>query len=118
MHEKDICQRTFQLSLRIIRLASSLPHIPVGTIIAHQIIRSGSSIGANVVEAQNAQSRKDFVHTMSIALKESRETSYWLSLIRESKIVTHDRLVNLCDEVEEITKIIATIIIKTKKGKG
>ena len=78
----DICDRTFQFALRIINLCTFLNEKPgVARELSKQLIRSGTSIGANLQESQSAQSTADFIHKLEIALKEAKETKYWLSLI-------------------------------------
>jgi four helix bundle protein len=84
-------------------------------VLSKQILRSGSSIGANVEEALAAQSRKDFISKMSIASKEARETNYWLRLIKDTHMTNEIDLRPLLKESEEIVKII-TSIVKTSKN--
>lgn len=81
-----------------------------------QLIRSGTLIGANVEESQAAQSKADFVHKLEIALKEARETRYWLKLIIGAELIEETRLIPMLNEVNEIIKIIASIIVKTKNN--
>ena len=79
---KDIDKRTFDFAVRIIKLYQHLDRKPgVGRILGQQILRAGTSMGANIEEAQAGQSRADFISKNAIALKESRETSYWLRLL-------------------------------------
>ena len=81
-----------------------------------QLLRSGTSIGANISEAQSAYTKKDFVHKMSLSLKESRETEYWLKLLKESGSITVDEFNSLIYDCEEISKLL-TSIIKSAKSK-
>ena len=81
-----------------------------------QLIRSGTSVGANVEEAQAAQSRADIIAKYSIALKESRETVYWLRLLQEVG-VKHDRLHPMIQESKEISKILGAIVVNTRRNK-
>jgi four helix bundle protein len=112
----DIDKRTFQFSLRIVRLCQKLDERPgVGRTLSRQVLRSGTSIGANVEEAQAAQSRADFLSKLNIALKEARETNYWLRLIKESEIVKPDLLSAILKEAEELAKIIAAILCSTRR---
>ena len=102
--------KSFGFALKIIELSKSLKK-DNNYEIASQILRSGTSIGANVEEAQAAQSKKDFVSKLSISSKEARETKYWLRLIKESKITNKevDGLMKECDELINIlTKIVKT----------
>ena len=89
----DICERTFEFSVRIVNLCSFLKQTPGGgRDLAKQLIRSGTSIGANVEESRAAQSTADFIHKLEIALKEARETRYWLRLIIASELIPENRL--------------------------
>ena len=98
-----IRDKSFQFALKIIELSQSLKE-ERNYEIANQIIRSGTSIGANVEEAQAAQSKKDFISKISISSKEARETKYWLRLINESKISNNklDDLIKECDDLINI----------------
>ena len=80
-------------------------------------MRSGTSIGANVEEAQAGQSKADFIAKMSIARKEARETHYWLRLLRESEIVTEGQLFEIIKDVDEIIRIL-TAIVKTSQTRS
>jgi four helix bundle protein len=114
----DICDRTFQFSIRIINLCSFLGEIPgITRDLSKQLIRSGTSIGANVEESRAAQSNADFIHKLEIALKEARETRYWLRLIAATNIVSESRLLPLINEINELMNIIATRIVKSKQKK-
>jgi len=112
----DITERTTTYSLRIIKLYRHIQNDSVGRILGKQLLRSGTSVGANVHEAQGAQSRADFIAKMSIAHKEIIETSYWLRLLAEAQIVSEDRISMLRDETSQLTKILATILINSKKN--
>lgn len=109
---ETIPDRTFRFSVKIIELVSNLPSNTAGRAISNQIVRSGTSIGANVEEAQNSSSKKAFIHGMTIALKEARETYYWLRLIKESGIYTN--LASLIVENLEIVKILTSSVKKAK----
>ena len=113
---QDILDRTFEFSVRIVKLTKSLYDDPsVGRILARQVLRSGTSIGANIEEGQSAQSKPDFIHKFSIALKEARETRYWLRLLIASEMVEEHLLSELLNEADEITRVIAKIIVNTRK---
>ncbi len=85
--------------------------------LSKQILRSGTSIGANIVEAQDAQSKKDFLHKMSIALKEAKETQYWLKLLIDSKFLTsYSDTKSIQSKCDEIVAVGTKIIISTKKN--
>ena len=113
---KNIEERTFNFSVRIVKLCAFLGQ-KGGTSyqLSKQLIRSGTSIGANIQEAQSGQSKADFIHKMSIAQKESRETNYWLKLLIATEEDLHTRLLPLLEESNELIAIITSIIINTKK---
>ncbi|MCC5619364.1 four helix bundle protein [Nostoc sp. CHAB 5836] len=115
--QKDITDRTFNFAVRIVNLCKVLDEKPgVGRVLYKQLIRSGTSIGANVEESQSAQSKADFVHKLEIALKEARETRYWLRIMISTQIIEPSKLSSLLTESEELIKIIASIIVKTKQN--
>jgi len=111
----EILERSKGFAVRIIRLAQYLKKRKIFEL-ASQLIRCGTSIGANIHEAQCSESRKDFIHKMSIALKESRETEYWIDIIIDSKIVPENRMAGLNAELEEITKMLMSIVKTSKKN--
>ncbi|MFD1095684.1 four helix bundle protein [Salegentibacter chungangensis] len=110
--ENIIADKTFRFSLEIISLFKELKS-ENEFIISKQLLRSGTSIGANVEEAIAAQSRKDFINKMSIASKEARETKYWLRLLSHSEL-TEINVDSHLNEIEHIINIITKIIITTK----
>lgn len=112
-----IDERSFDFALRIIKLCQFLNknRSMENNVLAKQLLRSGTSIRANVEEAQAGQSRSDFVHKMAIALKEARETNYWLRLLEASEILPKEKLTELLKESDEIKKIIGAIIVSSKK---
>ena len=85
-------------------------------VLSKQLIRSGTSIGANVEEALGGQSKKDFIAKMSIAYKEARETNYWLRLTRDTETISSDRITELIEESEQILKILSSILITSKRN--
>jgi len=111
----DIVERGLQFAVVIVQLSSSLPKNAAGFEIGKQLIRSGTSVGANVVEAQDAYSRKDFSHRMNVALKEARETKFWLTIILKAKLLPAKKVKWPLDEVEELIKILTVIVKKTKQ---
>jgi four helix bundle protein len=113
---QDICDRTRAFAVRVIKLYQSLVKDETGRVLGRQLLRSGTAIGAQVEEAQAAESPADFAHKMTIALKEARETRYWLTLIIEAELVPASRLESLLSETEEIIKVIYTIIQNSKKN--
>jgi four helix bundle protein len=112
---KNICDRTREYALVIIELSQSIERTATGRVLMMQLVRSGTSMGANVAEAQSAQSAADFVSKMSIALKEARETHYWLALISESRMLSADHVAAVINETDEIIRVLYAIIHKTKQ---
>lgn len=113
---RDICERTFEFATRIVKLADVLARRSrVGEKVASQIIGSGTSIGANVEEAQAAESKADFIHKYRVALKEARETKYWLRLIVGANLIAERSVAELRTEADEISRVIAQILINAGK---
>ncbi|MCP3932551.1 MAG: four helix bundle protein [Bacteroidetes bacterium] len=109
-----IRKKTYDFALEIIKLYKRMVK-QNEYILSKQLIRAGTSIGANVEEAIAAQSRKDFISKMSISSKEAREANYWLRLLRDSRICGNLNLASLINESEEIKKILASIVKTTQK---
>jgi len=114
MKDNLILQKSYDFSLRIIKLYKFLCENKKEYVLSKQLLRAGTSIGANVNEAQVGMSRKDFVAKMSIASKEARETRYWLDLLVDSGYIskTDNKVKNLFEEIESIISIL-TKIVKT-----
>ncbi len=111
----DIKERTFLFGVRIVRLLGRLPKTVAGIEIGRQIIRSGTSVGANVEEADAAESRRDFIHKMSIARKEARETRFWLRIILAAGLLADDEVRSLEQESDELVRILSAIITSAKQ---
>lgn len=114
MKDNLILQKSYDFSLRIIELYKFLCESKKEYVLSKQLLRAGTSIGANVNEAQAGISGKDFVAKMSIASKEARETRYWLDLLADSGYIskTDNKVKNLFEEIESIISIL-TKIVKT-----
>ena len=108
--------RSFQFALQIIKLFRFVQETKKEYHLSKQLLRSATSIGANVREAEHAQSKRDFVHKMAIALKEANETRYWLELIYHSDYIDYEIFKDLLKENTDLIKILASII-KTTKAK-
>ncbi|PIW69021.1 MAG: four helix bundle protein [Ignavibacteriales bacterium CG12_big_fil_rev_8_21_14_0_65_30_8] len=113
MSDNIVQKKSFQFALEIISLYKELKN-EKEFIISKQLLKSGTSIGANVEEAIAAQSRKDFINKMSIAYKEARETNYWLRLLNESRL-TEINIIKYLEEVLELNKLLSSIIKSTKE---
>jgi len=110
-----IAKKSYAYSLEIIKCYKQLAYEQKEFILSKQILRSGTSIGANVHEAVCAQSKRDFVHKLSIALKETRETIYWLNLLKDSDYINDVQFEKLNNDCIELYKIISSIIITVKE---
>ena len=104
MKENIIQQKSYLFTIKIIELYKHLIGTKKEFVLSRQLLRSGTSIGANIEEALGGQSKKDFISKISIAYKEARETKYWLSLLREAKYMTQEELSPAFDGCEEILK--------------
>jgi len=111
----DLCERTFKFGVRITRMVRRLPRDVAGYEIGRQVLRSGTSIGANVEEADAAESTDDFLHKLKLALKEAQETRFWLRTIRESELLLDKEVDALLQESNELIKILNTIITNTTR---
>jgi len=114
MRDNIVYDKSKVFALNIIRLYKDLTEVKKVYILSKQILRSGTSIGANIAESQNAQSTSDFVHKLNIALKEADETQYWLELLRMSNIIDDLQYQPLQEECRALAKLL-TSIIKSKK---
>jgi four helix bundle protein len=114
--KKDFIKRLVNFSIVIIRFSEKLRERKVFWSIIDQLIRSSTSIGANVIEAKSSSSKRDYLHFFEIALKSSNESKYWLILIRECTPEFKDEAVKLLGEAEEISKILGASVL-TLKGK-
>ena len=109
MKENVIMRKSFAFSVRIVNLHKYLSQEKKESVISKQIYRSGTSIGANIAEAQRAQSTADFVAKMKIALKEANESQYWLQLLHETKYITDKEFQSIHNDLLEILKILTAI---------
>jgi four helix bundle protein len=112
----EIERRTLAYAVRAVKVVRHLEskRDTATSVIARQFLRSAVSVGANLSEAQSAETKRDFVHKCTIALKEARESLYWLRLIVEANIVEENRMLGIMDETNQIVAILTTIIKKTK----
>ena len=111
-----IREKSFSFAVKIVKFVRWLKEKTNNYELASQLLRSGTSIGANVAEAQSAQSKKDFISKMYIAFKEVNEAVYWLQLLREAGIIREDIADELLKDATEIKKILASIIKSAKEN--
>ena len=112
MNDNVIKAKSRLFALRIIKLYKYLKTHEKELVLSRQVLRSGTSIGANVVEAHNAMSKKEFIAKMNIALKETAETAYWLDLLKSSDYISQKQFESINNDCTEIKRLI-TAIIKT-----
>ncbi|MCX6065212.1 MAG: four helix bundle protein [Chloroflexi bacterium] len=116
--DQDLRPRTKAFALRMIKLYTSLPKSTEAQVIGKQVLRSGTSVGAQFRESQRAKSDADFINKLEGSLQELDETGYWLELLTESGIVPAEKLASLQAETDELTAILVTIVTKVKKRIG
>ena len=107
-------RKSYAFALRIIQLYRHLSTEHKEYVLSKQVLRSGTSIGANIAEGNRAQSKVDFVHKLLIALKEADETEYWISLLRDSKYISQEQANSLLYDCGELQRILTSSIKTTK----
>lgn len=110
MSERDLIKRTKQFALRIIRLCESLPKGRTSNTIAQQLVKCGTSVGANYRAAHRARSKADFIAKMGIVEEECDESIYWMELLIEASIIEEAKLKDLIDEANQILSIVVSSI--------
>jgi len=116
MAEKDIQWRTLEFLKRIIRLCRAIGEGRIEQAIAGQLFRAGTSIGANIEEAQGSHGSPDFINKMVIARKEARETRYWLRLVESESFVDPRRMAEILDESDQLVRIISSIVVNARRN--
>ena len=105
MNEKEMKQRTKKFTLRVLKLVDAIPNTRCGNAVANQLVRSGSSVGANYRALCRAKSRADFAHKTSVVEEEANESSFWLEITTEAELLPARRVQPLLKEANEITAI-------------
>ncbi len=113
----DLTQRTYKLSLSVIDLMNNLPQKRSAWVIADQLLRASTSIGANIVEAKSSSSRLEFKKFYEISLKSANETIYWFNLLKDSKLANEKEVQSLIQETDEISRMLASSVMKLKNIK-
>ena len=114
---KELEDRLIEFAVRIISVIEALPNTKAGNHIASQLVRSGTSAAPNYGEAQSAESRRDFLHKMKVALKELRETLIWLKIIERKKLFESAKTADIVTECDELISIFVTSV-KTAEAKN
>ena len=110
-----IANKAYSFALEIIDIYKYLIEVKKESVLSKQILRSGTSIGANINEALSSESKRDFVHKLSISLKEARETNYWLNLLNDSNYISKEQFEKINNFCIEILKMLTSIIKTTKE---
>jgi len=116
MKESIIQKKSYHFAIRIVNFYKYLTNQKKEYILSKQLLRSGTSIGANVEESLGGQSRKDFIAKLSIAYKEARETNYWIRILRDTSIIDEKIALSLLSDCDELLKIIGSIQKTSKKN--
>ena len=116
MKESIIYNIALDFAVRIVNLHKFLTNVKRETVMSKQLLRCGTSIGANVSEALSAESTADFIHKLSISQKEANETQYWLSLLIRTEYISEKEYESMLQDCEEIRKMLISIIITSKKN--
>lgn len=107
--------KSFDFAVRIVNLYKYLTDVKKEYVLSKQLLRSGTSIGANIAEAEQAQSKPDFISKMNIALKEAAETKYWIKLLHATNYLIKDETISILDDCVELERILVKIIKSSKK---
>ncbi|MBL4862026.1 MAG: four helix bundle protein [Crocinitomicaceae bacterium] len=111
-----VASKSYAFALRIIKLYKFLISEKQEYVLSKQVLRSGTSVGALIKEAEHAQSKKDFINKMNIALKEANETEYWLMLLKDSEYISADSFNSIHPDSIELIKLLASIVKSSKKS--
>jgi len=114
--EKDLRDRTKAFALQIVHMFSGLPKTTEARVLGKQVLRSGTSIGANYREAYRARSKLEFIAKCGDSLRELEETAYWLELLMDANCVTPDKLSLVRQECDELIAIFVTILKRSKES--
>lgn len=112
----DLKDRTLQYGLRVVRMFVALPKTEEARVLGKQVLRSGTSVGANYREAHRSRSKPEFIAKLGDCLKELDESAYWLELLTQSGIIPTPKLASLKDETNQLIAILTTISKNTKRG--
>lgn len=116
MKESVVHQKSYAFAVRIVRLSQYLTNDKREFVLSKQVLRSGTSIGANVEEASGGQSKRDFLSKMSIAYKEARETVYWLRLLKDTDYLTQAEFDSIHSDADELCRLLSKIQTSTKQS--
>ena len=115
--ENTVKNKSYAFALRVIKAYKYLGSEQREFVLSKQLLRSGTSIGALIREAEHAESKADFIHKMNIALKEANETEYWLMLLHDSEYIDNDSFNSIISDCQELIKLLISIIKSSKANK-
>ena len=107
--------QSYSFAIRVVKLSQHLQNEKKEFVLSKQVLRSGTAIGALIHEAEFGQSRADFSHKMSIALKEANETAYWLSLLKDTEFISEEQFISIHSECKELVAMLVSTV-KTSKS--
>jgi four helix bundle protein len=116
MKNNVVMDKSFAFAVKIVRLVKPIQDQKKEYLLTKQLIRSGTSIGANIREGNNGESKADFIHKLSIAQKECSETIYWLELLKETDYITEAQFIDVQTDAIELIKLLTTILKTTKSN--
>lgn len=115
MKENKLVDLSKQFAVDIVNLCTDIKENRKGNVLLNQLLRSGTSIGANIHEANYVASKADFINKIQIALKECYESDYWLGLFKETKMITEDEYIEMYDKCSKIRKLLIASVTTAKK---
>ena len=113
--DEELAERLLKFAVLVVKLCGKLPHDAIGNHVRIQLLRSGTSPGANYEEARGAESKADFIHKLGVVLKELKESRYWLKVIQEVSLIKDDSVLPVLNECEELIAIIAKSIFTARR---
>lgn len=116
--ENVVRTKSYALAIRVVKLCKFLVSEKKEFVLSKQILRSGTTIGALVMEAEHAQSKADFLNKMNIALKEANETKYWLMLLKDTEYMSLSEFESMQKDSDEVLKLLTSIVKSTKISLG
>ena len=116
MAENVVKDKSYKFAVRIVGLYKYLANEKKEYVLSRQVLRSGTSIGANIKEAIQAESRADFIHKMAIALKEASETEYWLELLKETDFLNQEHYDSIQADCQELLRLLTSIVKSSKQN--
>ena len=115
MKDNVVMDKSFVFAVKIVKLVKTIQDQKKEFLITKQLLRSGTSVGANIREGNNAESKADFIHKMSIAQKECSESIYWLELLKETDYINNEQFHSLNSDEVELIKLLTTILKSAKQ---